>query len=512
MEVAVVLGAGMLLTVLGICLGFVLGRYIWPLGPSFDPAALATSESQVANLRSEIAALRTNASTLFTEAKNASTSASTAREENARLVERAAGFTRQIADLSSLLKNVEQQRDAAQGEAKKLGSERAGLLERETHLTAKVAEQATQLLELQTKLTAEFENIANRILKVASAELSDSSQKSLAAIIDPLRERIQEFQQKVEKTYEAETRDVLSLKAEIKLMAETSHTVGSQADGLAKALRGDTQLLGRWGELALERILEAAGLKEGREYITQGRGLGLKSDNGGALKPDIVVMLPENRTLILDSKVSLKSYERLIAAKDLVEQGTFKSDLVKDVKSHIDELANRRYQENEKLQAHDCALMFVPIEGALAAALAAEPELFTYGWDRHVVLVGPPTLLMTMRTVASIWRYEHQGQNAQVIARLAGELCDKVTHSVTDLCSVADKIGTALEAHNQAVKRLSTGKGNALSIGQRIRELGVKTRRPMPSLVDGLALDDAIDSTFEAELGEPDSAEEAGLN
>ena len=190
---------------------------------------------------------------------------------------------------------------------------------------------------------------------------------------------------------------------------------------VAKALRGDSQLLGRWGELALERILEAAGLTEGREFISQGRGLGLRSDAGGLQKPDIIVMLPEQRMLIIDSKAPLIGYERLIGAKEEAERVASGEQFVRDVKGHIDGLASKRYQDNEKLVAHDCVLMFVPIEGALAAAFTREPELFTYAWDRRVVLVGPSTLLMTMRTVASIWRYELQGQNAQEIARLAGE-------------------------------------------------------------------------------------------
>jgi DNA recombination protein RmuC len=217
--------------------------------------------------------------------------------------------------------------------------------------------------------------------------------------------------------------------------------------------------------------------------------LGLKSDSGGIQKPDIVVKLPEGRTMIIDSKVPLTGYERLIAAGDETARTACGDQFVRDVKGHIDGLAGKRYQENEKLAAHDCVLMFVPIEGALAAALTKEPELFTYAWDRHVVLVGPPTLLMTMRTVASIWRYELQGQNAQDIARLAGELCDKVSMSLADLNGVAEKMNGALAAHNDAVKRLSTGRGNALSVGERIRSLGGKTRRPIPAmLVDGVAI------------------------
>jgi hypothetical protein len=214
--------------------------------------------------------------------------------------------------------------------------------------------------------------------------------------------------------------------------------------------------------------------------------MGLRNDAGGVQRPDVVVLLPEKRTMILASKVPLIGYERLITIADESDRIAASAQFLRDVKAHIDDLAGKRYQENDTLNAHDCVLMFVPIEGALAAALTEEPNLFTYAWDRHVVLVGPSTLLMTMRTVASIWRYELQGQNAQEIARLAGELCDKLSLSLGDLNTVAERIQGALTAHNEAVKRLATGRGNAVSIGDRIRSLGVKTRRPTPAmLVDG---------------------------
>jgi DNA recombination protein RmuC len=483
MEVAVLIIVG----VLAAGLGVVLGRYVWPAVRGSDKEAMAKAQAEVAQLDLECTGLRSRTAQLDAEQKAAANEGKKLGEEVARLTERVAGLTKQAEELTKHNSMLEVQRDGAASEAKTAGAEVARLTERESALTQKIETQTVQLAGLQKELTAEFENIANRILKTNAAELSESSHKALAAILDPLRERIQDFQKKVESTYETESREVLSLKEQIKLIVETSHAIGNQADGLAKALRGDSQLLGRWGELALERILEAAGLTEGREYVSQGRGLGLKSEAGGAQRPDIVIMLPEARTMIVDSKVPLASYEQLIEAKEEGERARCADQFVRDVKGHIDGLAGKRYQENEKLEAHDCVLMFVPIEGALAAALTREPELFVYGWERRVVLVGPPTLLMTMRTVASIWRYELQGQNAQEIAGLAGDLCDKVSASLIDLNCVAEKITDALNAHNEAVKRLSTGKGNALAIGERIRSLGVQTKRPMPAmLVDGL--------------------------
>ena len=527
MDVTVLITIG----VLAAALGIVLGRYVWPAVRARDRDALTTTQTEVARLNQVGIALRCRADQLDAERKAAAGEARTAGEEVARLTERVAGLTKQNEELARQITLIESQRETAASEAKGAGAEVARLIERVASLTKQTEEQtnqttalevqreadaneakaavaevarlteretalsdkietlAAQLADQQKQLTVEFENIANRILKTNATELSANSQKELSAILEPLRQRIQDFQTKVETTYTAENREVLSLKEQIKLILETSHTIGNQADGLAKALRGDSQLLGRWGELALERILEAAGLTEGREYISQGRGLGLKSESGGVQRPDIIVNLPEQRTMIIDSKVPLASYERLIAANDEAERIICADQFVREFKGHIDDLADKRYQENEKLQAHDCVLMFVPIEGALAAALTREPELFVYAWDRHVVVVGPPTLLMTMRTVASIWRYELQGQNAQDIARLAGDLCDKVSASLADLNGVAEKITDALTAHNEAIRRLSTGKGNALSIGQRIRNLGVKTKKPMPSmLVEGISL------------------------
>ena len=444
MDIGVLFGVAALLAAAAALAGFALGRHMWPATRSSDAAALMTREIEVARLTEESRALRGRADQLEAEHKAAATEAKAAAAEVARLTER------------------------------------------EKALSERIAAQAAQLADMQKQLTTEFENIANRILKVNASELSESSHKALEAVLDPLRQRIQDFQNKIESTYESEAREVLSLKEQIKLIVETSHAIGTQADGLARALRGDSQLLGRWGEIALERILEAAGLMEGREYISQGRGLGLKSDAGRTQKPDIIIMLPEQRTMIIDAKVPLAGYERLIAAQEEADRLAAGDRFVRDVKAHIDDLAGKRYQDNGKLMAHDCALMFVPIEGALAAALAREGELFTYAWDRRVVLVGPSTLLMTMRTVASIWRYELQGQNAQQIARLAGELCDKVSLSLGDFNGVAEKITAVLNTHNDAVKRLSTGRGNVLSIGARMRELGVKAKRPMPAmLVDG---------------------------
>jgi DNA recombination protein RmuC len=252
MDIGVLSGLAALLAVTTALAGVALGRHVWPATRRNDAAVLKAREIEVARLTEECRALRSRADQLEAEHR------------------------------------------AVVSEAKAAGAEVARLTERESALSERIAAQATQRADMQRQLTTEFENIANRILKANASELSETSHKALASVLDPLRERIQNFQNKIESTYATEAREVLSLKEQIKLIVETSHAIGTQADGLAKALRGDSQLLGRWGELALERILETAGLTEGREYISQGRGLGLKNDAGGTQKPKFSSCCPSS--------------------------------------------------------------------------------------------------------------------------------------------------------------------------------------------------------------------------
>ena len=345
--------------------------------------------------------------------------------------------------IAGLEKLVEEFRGKAEASNRQVTELRANFANAQKDLEEKKKE----LLNLQAKLTTEFENIANKVLKANSTELSETSKTLLAAVLDPLRERINHFEDEIKSSYEAEKRDVLALKEQIKHVVDTSQHLGSQADGLAKALKGDVQMLGRWGELVLERVLSAAGLEEGRDYITQGRKLRLKNEDGGVQKPDVILRLPEDRTIVIDSKVSLAAYDRLISAKAEPERLEHASQFIRDVKAHIDDLAAKRYQDNEQIAAHDCVLMFVAIEGALAAALSAEPELFAYAWDKRVVLVGPSTLLMTARTVASICRYERQNRNAMAIAAVAGRLYDKLVGAADDFNEVSKRLRDALAAH-----------------------------------------------------------------
>lgn len=412
--------------------------------------------------------------------------------ERAATAERAAALQAESQRQAAELAGLRGERTAAAAQAADDKAEIARRGERELSLQRIIQEQNDRLASQQQTLTTEFKNIAAEILKATSLEASASSRQELDLILKPLQQRLQDFQTKVETTYRDESREVISLKEQIRLLLQTSQAVGAQADSLAHALRNDSQQRGRWGEIVLERILEAAGLSEGREFITQGRGLGLQSEEGKRQMPDVIIRMPEGRSLIVDSKLPLLAYDRLAAAASPDQASKDADALVRDVRKHMDDLAAKQYQLNDKLLAHEYVLMFVPLEGALAAALNREPDVFNYGFEKKVVLVGPATLLMTLKTVDRLWKNERQNQNAREIARLAGAMCDKLSDSLADLNDVAASMGKALAAHNQAIKRLASGKGNVLSLGQRVTELGASAAKPFPAvLVDGVDISPA---------------------
>lgn len=360
----------------------------------------------------------------------------------------------------------------------------AELEERERGLNARLDTQRAEIEDLQKKLTTEFENIATKILTKTSTQLSETSEEKIANILNPLKERIGEFQKKVEETYKTENDERVNLKAELKHFVEANQVIGQQADKLANALRGEGQKRGKWGELVLERILESSGLQNGRDYVTQGEGLGLRSETGGIHRPDAIVYLPESKHIVIDSKVTLVSYEKCVEAEDVDSQELLHAEFVAAVRRHVDDLGSKSYQDNTKLGAHEMVLMFVPIEGALALAMR-DDDLFQYAWQRRVAIVGPTSLLMTLRVVSAIWRYQRQSDNANQIAQRAGMIFDKLVGVVEALNVASDKLSDTKVAFDRAMGRLATGQGNALSQLKKLEDMGVKGKKPMPTVAIG---------------------------
>jgi DNA recombination protein RmuC len=336
------------------------------------------------------------------------------------------------------------------------------------------------LQQAQAQLSEKFELLAHQALEKNRSAFSVSSQDSLSQILVPLRDKLMAFEKRLEEDRLAETRELGILQHEIKRLADLNSQMSLEAQQLTRALKGDVKLQGNWGEMVLEKILEASGLRDGNEYSRQSAGMGLRDDEGNVQRPDIIVHLPEQRHLILDSKVSLKAYERWSQCEMAEEKTKWASEHVESVIRHIRGLSEKEYCLNEQLISPDFVMMFIPIEAAFSAALQLKPDLFQVAWEKKVVIVSPTTLLATLRTVESIWRQEKQTRNALEIARVGGGLYDEFVRFLEELQVVGEKILDAQTAHQAAVKRLAMGRGNLINRVETLRELGARTKKQIP--------------------------------
>ena len=386
--------------------------------------------------------------------------------------------------LAAQMASAQTERDNAATELEKMRAELATkMVEQATTVTKmeglkeQLAEQKQAMADLQKRLTTEFENMANRILKERAAELSETSKKDLGAILNPLKDNIAEFKQQVREAYSLEMRDKAGLREQLKLLTEQNARISDEANNLTKALKGDVKQQGNWGEIVLERVLEMSGLHIGREFEREAVS---KDDNDAAKRPDVIVHLPDNKHVVIDSKVSLVAYDRLVNAPDNAAYETALKDQVSSLKKHVNELAAKNYPNLPGLNAPDFVLMFVPIEAMFSVAVDADKNLFAYAWEKKIVIVSPTTLLATLRTIASIWQQENQTKNAFEIARLGGVLYDKMVGFIDDFQKIKRSLDAADKAYNDALGKMSTGKGNMLNTATRIKELGAKAGKTIP--------------------------------
>jgi DNA recombination protein RmuC len=372
-------------------------------------------------------------------------------------------------------------REAGEAAVNALSSEAAGLRERLSAEQEAAAQKLAVLNTAQEALTAQFKALAGDILDANSKRFAEQNQAGLSQILDPLRQRIVDFQKKVEDVYVEEGKDRSALKEQVRQLVSLNQALSEDAKNLTSALRGSAKSQGNWGELILERVLEASGLRKDEEYFVQDSQT---SEDGKRQQPDVVINLPEQRRLVVDSKVSLVGYERLASAADDSERDKGLRQHLDSVRTHVKGLSEKRYQ-NLYGQSLDFVLMFVPIEPAFMVAVTNDQQLFMDAWERNVLLVSPSTLLFVVRTVAHLWRQEAQNRNAQEIAKRGAELYDRLVGFVEDLRSVGDKLSAAQTAYTNAEKRLSTGKGNVIRQAEMLRELGVKpTKQLNRALVD----------------------------
>lgn len=348
------------------------------------------------------------------------------------------------------------------------------------YLEEQLREQRSNSEELKKQMKLEFENIGSKILSDNSEKFRTDSENKLKSLLDPLKDNIESFRKKVEDTYNSESRERFALKSEINRIVEESKKMSVETDNLTKALRGDQKAQGTWGEVTLERILESSGLRKGEEYTIQGIGLGLKDTEGKVQKPDIIINLPENKHLIIDSKVSIKHYEMMTDISDELEREKLVNEFINRLYSHVDDLSKKSYQSLDKLGTPDFVFLFMPLEGAFSLAVQKDKDLFQYAWKKNIVIVCPSTLLATLRTVASIWRIENQNKNAIKIADESGKLYDKFVGLYDDLENIGSMLTKAQFTHEEAMNKLKNGRGNLISRVDKIRKLGAKTEKALP--------------------------------
>lgn len=338
----------------------------------------------------------------------------------------------------------------------------------------KLEEQKLELSNIKSHFNKEFELIANKILEEKSIKFTDTNHKTINQLLDPLKQNIKNFEEKVEKTYTHEAAERNSLKGVVMQLMEQSKLIKDEAINLTRALKGDQKKQGNWGEVILERVLERSGLIKDSEYRLQ---VSYNTEDGARMQPDAIIDLPEDKHLVIDAKVSLIAYERWVNTSSEEEKELYAKQHSTSIKNHVTELSRKNYQDLYKINSPDFVLMFMPIESAFSMSITYEPELFSDAWDKRVVIVSPSTLLATLRTIASIWKQERQTRNVLEIAREAGALYDKFVGFTEDMDKVDRQITILARTHEDARKKLETGKGSVISKVEKLKKLGAKASK-----------------------------------
>lgn len=381
------------------------------------------------------------------------------------------------AKLDRIIHEKETALDAERAKSADLDRKLAELNADYRNLKQKLEEQKTELAGMQEQLKEQFENLANRILEEKSEKFTRQNRENLDRLLKPLGENLESFKKKVEETYNEENRQRATLKEQIRQMAELNQQMSEDAKNLAKALKGDSKAQGNWGEVILERILERSGLTKGREYEIQQSST---TEDGRRLQPDVVVHLPEEKYLIIDSKVSLTAYERYVSADTEAETETALKQHIASLRAHIKGLSAKNYQQIHGDRSPDFVLLFVPIEPAFAAALHADGNLYYEAFERNIVIVSPSTLLATLATISSVWKQEYRNENVREIAKRGGALYDKFVLFLESMEEIGLRIKQTQASYEEAVQRLSKGRGNVIRQVEMLKEMKVDTTKKLP--------------------------------
>ncbi len=479
-----------------------LGRERVKLGAS--ETSLAERQNQLGAARVECAQLRERADRVQALENQVSSLQSLLQEEARR--------SATLAEQSSRIPRLEKSLETAALQSGQLNGQVADLRVEVAELTTDLskerdrgAENLALLDQAREKLSDAFKSLANEILEEKSSRFTEQNKTNIDQILGPLATKIQEFRAKVEDVHGKDSTDRAALKEQVRQLMSLSERVSDDAKNLADALKGSSKTQGNWGEMILERVLEASGLRKGHEYELRET---YHYEDGSRGQPDVVIRLPEDRQLVIDAKVSLTDYDRYAkAAGDTERQGALESH-VASVRRHIKELSEKDYHTLYELNSLDLVVMFVPIEPAFAAAIAADSGLWEEALRRNVLLVSPSSLLFVLRTVAYLWRQEAQARNVQEIARCGADLYDKFVGFVADLKGLGHQLKKADACYENAFNKLHDGKGNLVSRADKLRKLGVAPKKSLPpELVEAATEEPLIIPSISAVAHDAESGE-----
>ncbi|TDG95746.1 DNA recombination protein RmuC [Cardinium endosymbiont of Culicoides punctatus] len=383
-------------------------------------------------------------------------------------------LTNSITHLEKELEETKKEAKLYQDKYLDLNKELAISLAEHKHLEGKIAEQGHSLNHIQTQLSVHFKNLANELLEEKSRKLTDHSQLQIERLLMPLGEKISAFEKQVAHANQQSLERNVALRTELQQLHSLNVKITQEAENLTKALKGDSKLQGGWGEFILEKILERSGLVKNREYTVQPS---ITIAEGQRLQPDIIVNLPKDKNIIIDSKVSLIHYEQFFNTENELQRSSYLKQYVQSIKRHIKTLSEKNYQSIYNIQGLDFILMFVPIEPAFSLAMQEDFTLFNEAYERNVIIVSPSNLITTLRTIANLWRQEYQNQNAIEIAAQGGALYDKFVGFVEDLKNIGRQLDLTQKCYSEATKKLYDGKGNLVSRAQKMRTLGARTSK-----------------------------------
>lgn len=375
-----------------------------------------------------------------------------------------------------LLNQRESEWQALQQQLLVLKTENAELNVRQQEQHKHNEEKIRLLQDAENQLKAQFENLAHKIFEERGKQFSEQNKTSIESLVAPLKQQLGEFKQRVESVYDNETKDRISLREEIVSLRRDTQKMNQEALNLTRALKGDHKAQGNWGEMILEKVLEQSGLRKGVEYETQGA---FRDEDNRLFKPDVIVRLPDNKDVVIDSKVSLLAYERYCSVDDDNERAAALKQHVDAVRAHIKGLSGKDYSRLKGLRSLDFVLLFMPIEAAFMAAFQCDDNLFNDAFEHKIVVVTPTTLLATLRTIQNIWRYEQQNENARLIADKAGALYDKIRGFVEDIEKLGNQLNTVHKTYDALVSKLD-GRGGLRSQALAFEELGVKVKKKLP--------------------------------